>query len=163
MDTDPVIDVTHNSAYAGTTTAKTNDTSGMCVSTYGASAPEVAHVFRVPGRTTVTISICGGAAWDSVLYVKTDCATTAAVSCDDDGCTGTTETKSVITGMTMMPGTYFIFVDGYFSGGAGDYTLSITGTVADGELCDPMQVVTGFLQCTTGRTCRDLGTGFRCQ
>ena len=80
------------------------------------------------------------------------------MACSEDSC----GTKSIVSNLTLTPGTYYVIVDGY-STQSGAYTIDMSGTVADGERCDPAQVVTGFLSCSAGKSCVDAGTGHRCQ
>jgi hypothetical protein len=161
IDSDPIVNVTHLGTYSGTTTGAKDDEKGTCGSSY-ATAKDVVHQFTVPGRTTVTLSTCTGTSWDTVLYVKSDCSQPAQLACDDEGCGGAGGVPSKIANLVLDPGTYYIYVDGYYSG-SGAYKLSITGTVADDQPCDPMQHVPGFLTCNAGKSCVDKGTGYKCQ
>ncbi len=79
--------------------------------------------------------MCNGTDYDSKLYV-TD-SEGNVVDCNDDICPGYV---SEITGMAIVAGTYFVFVDGYGSS-AGSYVLDIDGEAGvvppePGETCE---------------------------
>jgi len=70
-----------------------------------------------------TISTCGGATFDTVVYILegTDCHATQ-LQCADDTCS----TQSTITPTVTAGVTYTIVVDGYSGGNDGPFTLTVT-------------------------------------
>ena len=156
---DSIVDVSHSGGlYTGTTSGKSDDETPLCATS---TAPDVVHRFVLPGQTHLHVSTCGSN-WDTVVYVKTACDDVAGeVGCNDDDpgrCGGEIFLVQSTVEVDLGPGTYFVIVDGY-STGSGDYTLSITGTIADGAPCDPEQVTSGFLECGPGRSCTSAGSG----
>ncbi len=162
-DRDPIQDVTHSGGrFFETTRTRTNDFAAPAPCSVGSgAAPDVAHLFKVPGRTTVTADTCG-TGFDTTIMIQQDCTANPPLACDDDASITGCSSQSQVVDVVLEAGSYYIIVDGYTTS-SGLYQLNIVGTVGDGERCDPLQVVPGFLACSTGRTCRDVGTGMRCQ
>jgi hypothetical protein len=115
--------VSNGETIKGTTTAKTNnydaDTAGDCSHTAAYDQPDVAYKLELAtGVSSVTISVTGLGGWDTILYVRTDCAAPATeVDCNDDD--NLTVGKSKVEMTNVAAGTYYIIVDGY-GAGAGD-------------------------------------------
>jgi hypothetical protein len=78
--------------------------------------------FIVESPRTVTVDTCDEW-WDTVLFMRDDCDNGSDIACSDDACG---DYQSSITGSSLAPGIYFVFVDGY-SGDYGSYTLNVTG------------------------------------
>lgn len=68
-----------------------------------------------------TFSLCDGTSWDTVLYLRSGCSSSDLV-CDDDAC----GFESAITYNFTTLGGYFLWLDGFFSGDNGSYTMTIT-------------------------------------
>ena len=105
----------------------------------GGVGPERVYQWTRDHSGPATIETCGtGTDFDSVLYVRrTNCNRGTEVACSDDDCpnvTGLTRASRIITTVTAGE-TYFIFVDGYGSGGT--YTLSINGPAP----CDDVETI----------------------
>jgi hypothetical protein len=84
----------------------------------GATGPETVYQLRIRQRSRVEISV--EAQFDSVLYVRRDCIDPGtAVDCNDDA----GDSNHSMLDLTLDPGTYYVFVDGY---GAGDESGSFT-------------------------------------
>jgi cysteine-rich repeat protein len=103
--------------------------SALCTDAVGAFvSPE--HVFRLNlrQRKTVTIS-AAGSAFSPLLYVRKDtCASAdAEVVCDD-------QFRDAVELVDAEPGTYYIVVDGRFSG-LGEFALTVT----EGRLAEQCQ------------------------
>jgi hypothetical protein len=105
--------------YSGTTSGSSAH-SGTCG---GSNAPEKVYRWTPSSSGTWTISTCGSG-YDTLLHIRTSCASTSSeIACNDDtsGCSnnGSSITRSFTAGTT-----YYIFVDG-FGSGSGSYTLSV--------------------------------------
>ncbi|MEZ4399059.1 MAG: hypothetical protein R3B06_03525 [Kofleriaceae bacterium] len=108
---------------------------------------ETAYVFTVDHPVTLDAStVDASTTLDTVLYVRTACQDPATeLACDDDVATG--DVRSHLT-VDLMPGTYFLVVDGRNVGSAGAYTLTTHLYEAPGAPC------TTSAQCAPGLTCR---------
>ncbi|MDI7266434.1 MAG: hypothetical protein QME96_00370 [Myxococcota bacterium] len=74
--------------------------------------PEVVYSLRVRQRSQVRIDV--EAEFDSVLYVRRDCVDPGTVvDCNDDA----GDERHSALDLTLDPGTYYVFVDGYGVGG----------------------------------------------
>jgi hypothetical protein len=74
---------------------------------------------------TYTFSMCGSSPnWDSYMYLTSSCCS-GIIAQDDDGCGGIG--VSVISGVSLTPGTYYLDIEPFSSGGAGNYTLNVSG------------------------------------
>ena len=151
-----IVDITHLGTVTGTTVGAQHDSHGQCGLVSSSMAPDIAHVFRLPGPATVTFDACGSS-YDTVLYVVDECGASVELGCSEDDCAF----QSQVTGVALQAGTYYAIIDGYSSTSAGNYELSVSGTIDDGALCDPQQAA--FLSCSAGNSCVDTGTGHRCQ
>jgi len=109
-----------------------------CPYTGAGDAPDRVYYFTVPTTSTVTFSGCNaGTLYDSALFVRSVCNDGTAgtqVMCNDDNCTGggsgtCDASYRSSTSATLMPGLYYLFVDGYGTSGCycGDMQLTITG------------------------------------
>jgi hypothetical protein len=85
----------------------------------GSRGPESIFSLRVRERSRVEISV--EAEFDSVLYVRSDCVDPgAAVDCNDDA----GDANHSLLDLTLDPGTYYVFVDGYGEGTeSGPFTI----------------------------------------
>ncbi len=108
--------VTAAGTYSGTTSG-----TGITSSCVGAG-PEDLFYFTVCPSTTTTVgaSTCGGATWDTVLYLRSSSGTD--IACNDDTC----NFQSTISGSVSGPGLYGVFVDGLGSS-SGPYSVAISG------------------------------------
>lgn len=82
---------------------------------------DVFYAINVTQPTGVTLSLCGGATWDSYLYLLNSACT--SVTSDDNGCG---INASVINYGICQPGTYYIVVDGATAGAMGTFTLTVS-------------------------------------
>jgi len=117
----PLADVTGNingSPVVGNTTGHSLKFSAC--NGAGLSAPDDLYAFSLATTQVFTASLCGGATFDTVLYLRTDCASSTCLASSDDYCS----TQSQFT-VTLGPGNYYLIVDGYGSYyGAYSMTLS---------------------------------------
>ena len=166
VDTDAVIDISHQQTTTGTTTGHTSDFEPTCVSVMGGA--DVLYELHFPGELATLTLDTNDSSLDTILTIVDTCSATQTLhECDDDA--GTPGLQSMLSLVDVPASKYFVVIDGYSSFG-GSFELHITGTVKAGEACDPMQVQPGFLSCAsdasgTATTCQDLGdgNGFLCQ
>lgn len=116
-------------AVGGTTTI-TGSTSGAAntfTSTCGGSANSADHVYELSVATTTRLrfeTIASGTGYDALLHVRgSPCAEGAGTTlyCDDDGGSG----LNARIEQTFPPGTYYLIVDGYSTGSAGNYQVEV--------------------------------------
>jgi hypothetical protein len=133
-----------SSPQTGTTVGGVNDLTPSC--SLSSTAPDRVYELVVPGNlTTLTVNTLGSA-FDTVLAVKPTLCSNADLSCNDDYMA---MSQSQITMTNVAAGYYLISVDG-FQNNSGAYTLSISGTIATGQACDPAQA---FFTCQAPSTC----------
>jgi hypothetical protein len=117
--------------YTGKTMGGSNN-SGSCG---GAAAPEAVYKLTLAAPADVFITT-HGTGFNTVLYVRRDsCCGGAEVACNDDADGRTT---SVLSLPALLPGTYYIFVDGANAASAGSYTVDIFATpvsATPGDTC----------------------------
>jgi hypothetical protein len=91
----------------------------------GGGGPDVWYRYTSPSSIGfASISLCGQAAFDTTVSVRTSCGVNLpVVMCDDDAC-GTAQSLAIFT--TNPNTTYFFSIDGYsaLDYGAGTFTLS---------------------------------------
>lgn len=120
----------------------TGDTTGAadnaritgCANFLSMEGPDHIYQFTVFAGSNLTFTVTpGNPKYDSSIYIRTGCLQTTGtcVASSDVGIEGESETISV---SALTPGTYFFYVDSFWSGfkegpGNGPYTLSVTGTL----------------------------------
>lgn len=110
--------------WSGTTVGTFDDGRGTCG---GSGGPDVAYELVLAEDAAVRAEITV-ATWDTVLYLRTACDDPATqLACNDDG-GGSYGLRSMIDAGLLTAGTYYLFVDGLYSGAFGDYTLQVTLT-----------------------------------
>jgi subtilisin-like proprotein convertase family protein len=122
---------------SGTTTGIANDNStsgaGTCITTVG-TAGQIWYEYVSPlYDATVTLSLCGGAGWDTKLHVYSgSCGALTCVTGNDDFC----GLQSQVT-FSATAGVPYLVRMGGFGAGNGAYTLNVSCVLlADpGELC----------------------------
>ena len=104
----------------------------------GARSPDRVYALDVPQRSRMRIRQQSN--HDGVLYVRTQCDdATTEIACNDDF----VDTQRSLITSVVDPGRYFVYTDGYSSGGqpnTGDYTLtaelaSPNGGTATADTC----------------------------
>ena len=71
-----------------------------------------------------TFTTCGGAGWDTYLYLRTSSCGGSSIALNDDAC-GLQSSVSA----NLQPGTYYIHVEGFSSSSQGSFDLSISGSI----------------------------------
>jgi cysteine-rich repeat protein len=101
-----------------------------------------------------------GSSYDTVLYIRTTCASVGSeLDCDDDS--GGSATSSLSVNVTHdVP--LFIVIDGFNTDDVGNFTLhtKLTTLAAAGEACDPAGVTS---LCNAGLVCAPAEAAHTCQ
>jgi hypothetical protein len=128
------IDVSGGGHFTGSTTCAGDDYSGSCG---GSSGREIVFKFTLSTAQDVFIST-QGSSFDTVIYIRRGvCDSGSDVYCNDDE-HGTVQSELNI--VDMAAGTYYLFLDSYFSSSYGNYVLDIymTDPSFEGDRCgDP--------------------------
>jgi len=144
------IDVSGGGRFTGSTTCAGDDYSGSCG---GSAGREIVFKFTLTTAQDVFIST-HGSSFDTVIYVRRGvCDTGSDTHCNDDE-HGTL--RSELNIVDMAAGTYYLFLDGYFSSSYGDYVLDIymTDPSFEGDRCgDPEYVDISTVTEISGDTC----------
>ncbi len=146
VDSDPVVDVSDMATYAGDTSAATDDVTPGCWQ--ASTAPDVVHLFLVPGALDRLVFDTAGSSFTTVLSVKYASCDSTSLRCN----VGWNLPGSEVILTDVPAGTYFAVVDGVGTA-SGAYTLNIHGVVAAGEPCDADQIAAGVVVCVEGHTC----------
>jgi hypothetical protein len=137
----------------GNTADATDANLGSC--TDNSTAPDRVYSITVDEETWIDARVTG---FDTILYVRTDCAEPASETlCDDDS--GPPGQRGSRISQWLAPGTHYLFVDGYGTD-AGAFELEVSfDTMASNNTCDApidiavdgTQTVTATLGESTGR------------
>ena len=106
-----------NFVISGTTVGACNDCS---------LRPSNDRVYEVeiPECGDYTFSMCGGASWDTYLYLRTAACGGASIALNDDACGLQSEISTFLTS-----GTYYIHVEGWSANSQGSFNMSVSGTI----------------------------------
>jgi hypothetical protein len=86
----------------------------------GARSPE--GIYRLQLRRRQLVRLALEASFDGALYVRRSCLDESTeVACNDDA----QDTQHSLIEVTLGPGTYYVFVDGFAEGNQGQYTLRV--------------------------------------
>jgi gliding motility-associated-like protein len=101
----------------------THFNSNECYANNFASSPgnDVFYAINVTAATGVNVSLCGGATWNTYLYLLNSSCTT--IISDDNGCG---INSSVLNYGICTPGTYYLVVDGALAASMGTFTIVVT-------------------------------------
>ena len=102
---------------SGTTVGACNDCSLR-------SSNDRVYAVNVTCAGSYTFSMCGGASWDTYLYLRTAACGGSSIAINDDAC----GLQSSITA-NLQPGTYYIHVEGFSVSSQGSFNMSVTGTL----------------------------------
>ena len=103
--------------------------------------------YTATGYSTVTVTTCGAANYDTTLAAWSDCqnAGGSLITCNDDAC----GLQSRIS-FQSVPGQQFLIAVGGYLGRSGSGTLTISETPIPGELCStPIVVTAGSISFST--------------
>ena len=109
--------VDHTLVGAGSVVGSTVGAGNNC--TLRGSQDEIIQV-DIPCNDTWTFSLCGGATWDTYLYLSNSCCG-ASIALNDDACGLQSQIATA-----LAPGTYYITVEAFSTGTTGAYTLNVT-------------------------------------
>jgi hypothetical protein len=104
----------------GVTDGYGNDNTAACGA--GAGSPDAAYSLHLDSRSRVELSLAGSL-YDTVLVVK-NVTSGAEVGCNDDS----NNTYQSALNLTLEPGDYVIYVDGYSTSNTGAYKLAASVT-----------------------------------
>jgi len=79
---------------------------------------------EIPECGDYTFSMCGGASWDTYLYLRTAACGGTSIALNDDACGLQSEISTFLTS-----GTYYIHVEGWSASSQGAFNLSVSGTI----------------------------------
>lgn len=87
----------------------------------GGSSPDLVYQVNIRRRSKLRV-MTETQTFDGMLYIRRDCADAATeIGCNDDS----GDNKHSMIEVTVQPGTYYIFVDGYESNQGGRFTLDV--------------------------------------
>lgn len=106
-----------NFVISGTTVGACNDCSLR-------SSNDRVYEVEIPECGDYTFSMCGGASWDTYLYLRTAACGGSSIALNDDACGLQSEISTFLTS-----GTYYIHVEGWSAYSQGAFNLSVSGTI----------------------------------
>ena len=106
-----------NFVISGTTVGACNDCSLR-------SSNDRVYEVEIPECGDYTFSMCGGASWDTYLYLRTAACGGASIALNDDACGLQSEISTFLTS-----GTYYIHVEGWSANSQGSFNMSVSGTI----------------------------------
>lgn len=109
--------------WKGNTSTMTNNYTATCGGSAGSN--DAVYVVTV-SQTTQFHADTWNSKYDTVLHLKKDSGSGAEIGCNDDGtdAAGAWSLQSSLD-VTLQPGTYYLFVDGYSSYANGEYELHV--------------------------------------
>ena len=113
----------------------------------GANAPDRVALVNLPKMDSVHVDMMGSG-YDAILALKTAACGAPDLACHDGIGNGTDQ----INVGALARGTYAIVIDGW-SSSQGDYTVNITGRIAENGRCDGPLANAGALTCNDGFAC----------
>ena len=99
---------------SGTTVGACNDCSLR-------SSNDRVYEIIIPCASTYSFTTCGGASWDTYLYLRTAACGGSSIAINDDAC----GLQSRVTA-NLQPGTYYIHVEGWSAFSQGAFNLSVS-------------------------------------
>ena len=124
----------------GDTTGATSDFDVTCA--FDTGVPDLTYRLDLPAVDSLSIT-ANATTWSpDVALLGATCSGTELA------CGSTSITKAA-----MAAGSYYVVVDGDFSGEAGPFTLDVSGTIHAGASCEGVLAQSGALTCATGYSC----------
>lgn len=115
--------ISSNTSWSGTTSSNTCSTRPSYDNQYQ-------FVAGVSG--TFTFSTCGGASWDTYMYLSTGSCNSGGITSNDDYCGLQTTVSATLT----AGNTYYLLIEGYSTSSYGSYTITVSVPVA-GQMIVP--------------------------
>ena len=141
--TEPIAVIT-TAVTAGDTTNATNDVEPGCQFTPNTSGPDLTYELDLPALTSLTVSASGE--FDIILDLFGASCVAPELACQDNF-------DPSITQSHVTAGRYYLVVDGD-SGESGAFSLSLSGTMAIGALCESPLTDSGAFVCPSGYACK---------
>jgi len=129
---------------------------------------DIWYAWTSAGAGSVTVDVCGGPTWDSVITIYTgSCGSLTEIACDDDSCV-TPGLGSTVTFTAACTTTYYIRIASFGTsiGQTGSFNLSAPGNTdtdndgtpdcTDGCPLDPLKIAPGVCGCGVADTDSDL-------
>ena len=111
------IDAVYNGAFNVSST-----TAGACDDNTLRAGYDRTYQFNVTCAGNYNISLCGGATWDTYMYLSSG-VNSGVISFNDDFCSLQSQISA-----NLSAGTYYITVEAFTNGTTGAFTLNVTGT-----------------------------------
>jgi hypothetical protein len=116
--------ISASGSWSGTTAGMFDDVAGTCG---GSGGLDVTYEVQIAAPSRFVAEIGPSATWDTVLHLRSVCTDQATqLACNDDY-TGI-GLRSHIEVASLAAGTYYLNVDGLYSGASGPYTVNVTIT-----------------------------------
>jgi hypothetical protein len=125
----------------GDTSTATSDADPTCA--FDTGLPDLTYRLDLPALDSLTVSV--SATWYPVLELLGATCAGTALACDEFDNTFTTTNQAA--------GTYYLVVDGDFTGDSGPFTLTVAGKIKNHQSCESPLAQAGALTCGTGYTC----------
>jgi cysteine-rich repeat protein len=117
------IDITAGGVFSGSTAQAADDHTYSCTPS-ATGGRDVWYRFTLAQREVVYLDTVDGNTWDSILQIRSGtCAASTAVACADDQCRSYSGSYRSQIVQILDPGTYFVVVDGWNTGAAGNFAL----------------------------------------
>ena len=125
----------------GDTSMAVNDFEPTCVLDPG--QPDLAYRLDVPALNTLNVTVdTGSTFWSDELELLDSTCGGTALAC-----------ASSLAQTNVAAGTYYLVIDGEFTGDSGPFTLNVSGTIKNGQSCESPLAQSGALKCSTGYAC----------
>jgi hypothetical protein len=118
----------------GDTTGATSDFDPTCAISTG--LPDLTYRLDVPPLTSLTVNVDTGFAWYPELELLNSTCGGTAIAC-----------TSAISQTGVAAGTYYLVVDGDYTGDQGPFTLTVAGKIANNASCESALAQSGALTC----------------
>lgn len=127
----------------------------------GDGGGDILYTLKLPAMRSIVLDT-EGTAGDTLLSLLTATCTEPSLVCDDDG--GTSGNSSRIARNNLNPGVYIVAVDNYNNVKPPQpYDLHLTGVIAPGGACNPVDTLGGALACPATNPCGGTAGAMICQ
>jgi hypothetical protein len=126
----------------GDTSTAVSDEDPSCA--FDPGLPDLTYRLDLPALDSFTVNI--SATWFPVLELLGATCSGTDLACDEFDNTFTTTNQAA--------GTYYLVVDGDFSGDQGPFTLDVSGKIKNHASCESVLAQSGALSCNIGYACK---------